>query len=201
MRTTPRKFAALMTACALLAGGCGEPPALPDLLPRGLATPTAPRAAPTPAPPPPPGATLSVPEVADRVRPAVVQITSQEVTPRQFAQPLPEARGIGSGVIFDQQGHILTNAHVVQGADRLRVSLPDGRTADGEVLGVDPSTDVAVIRIAGDDLPWAPLGDSGQSARWAAPSRNRRTRAVAAARSPTSFRRTRPSTPATPAGH
>ncbi len=68
--------------------------------------------------------------------------------------------GLGSGVIIDAQGYILTNQHVVEGADKLTVILPDGRQFPGEVKGADPRADLAVIKIAADNLPVARLGDS-----------------------------------------
>ncbi len=68
--------------------------------------------------------------------------------------------GLGSGVIIDAQGYILTNQHVVEGADKLTVILPDGRQFPGEVKGEDPRADLAVIKIDAVDLPVAQLGDS-----------------------------------------
>jgi putative serine protease PepD len=76
--------------------------------------------------------------VAEAVSPAVVQIeTSQGGTPL----------GVGSGVVYDPDGLIITNSHVVEGADAVQVRMADGTMVDGEVLGADPSTDIAVVRI------------------------------------------------------
>ena len=70
-------------------------------------------------------------------------------------------RGQGTGVIFKADGLILTNAHVVEGASRVTVGLVDGRTMEGSVVGSDPVTDLAVVRVAASEpLPVAPLGDS-----------------------------------------
>lgn len=69
-------------------------------------------------------------------------------------------RGQGSGFIVDKNGIILTNAHVVDKADRVTVTLKDGRVFDGKVQGVDEVTDLAVVKINGNDLPIASLGDS-----------------------------------------
>ena len=70
-------------------------------------------------------------------------------------------RGQGSGVIFDSQGLVLTNAHVVENADRVMVGLPDGRRVSGQVVGQDSVTDLAVVKLdAGGLWPTAPLGDS-----------------------------------------
>ncbi len=70
-------------------------------------------------------------------------------------------RGQGSGVIFDGQGLVLTNAHVVENMDRVIVGLPDGRRVPGQVVGQDSVTDLAVVKLQGEGLwPTAPLGDS-----------------------------------------
>lgn len=71
-------------------------------------------------------------------------------------------RGQGSGFIVDSNGMILTNAHVVREADQVTVNLKDGRTFEGKVLGADSITDLAVVKIEGNNLPTAPLGDSDQ---------------------------------------
>ena len=77
-------------------------------------------------------------------------------TPRERVQ-----RGQGSGVLFSSDGLLLTNAHVVEGADQLTVGLSDGRRVEGRVIGTDPLTDLAVVRLSGSG-PWptARLGDS-----------------------------------------
>lgn len=71
-------------------------------------------------------------------------------------------RGIGSGFILNTQGQIVTNAHVVQGADTVQVTLKDGRTFQGKVLGADTVTDIAVVKIEADRLPTVKLGNSDQ---------------------------------------
>ncbi|WP_017721693.1 HhoA/HhoB/HtrA family serine endopeptidase [Kamptonema formosum] len=77
--------------------------------------------------------------------------------PREYHQ-----RGQGSGFIIDSTGIILTNAHVVSGADTVSVTLKDGRTFKGSVRGIDEPSDLAVVKIPGQDLPVAPLGNSSQ---------------------------------------
>jgi Do/DeqQ family serine protease len=85
---------------------------------------------------------------------------------RQFMPPnLPDEqiqRGSGSGFITAADGEILTNAHVVDGADTVTVTLKDGRTFDGRVVGTDPVTDVAVVKIEAENLPTVKIGDSEQ---------------------------------------
>ena len=86
---------------------------------------------------------------------------------REFFGDVPESQqrveqGIGSGFIVSEEGTIFTNAHVVDGADTVQVTLKDGRVVDGAVIGTDPLTDVAVIDIDADNLPTVPLSDSSQ---------------------------------------
>ena len=70
-------------------------------------------------------------------------------------------QGSGSGVIYSKDGLIATNNHVVAGAQEIVVSLPDGKTYNGKVLGTDPNTDLAVVKIdADEELPVAEFGDS-----------------------------------------
>jgi serine protease Do len=112
--------------------------------------------------------TLTVSQIAEQVRPAVVQITSQQnidTTNPFFGSSSSSSQvetGIGSGVIYDKTGYILTNYHVIEGANSLLVTLPDGRSFDGKVVGGDSLTDLAVVKIDpnGDSLPVATLGDS-----------------------------------------
>jgi serine protease Do len=127
--------------------------------------------------------------VANHVRPAVVSVYSEKVitiVPPEFSFPfgdqffhqffgnqLPGSpgqreyrgheRGMGSGMILDTEGHILTNYHVVRDVDDIKVQLADKRTFEAEVVGTDPKTDVAVIKIKGhvpNDLPTVTLGES-----------------------------------------
>jgi len=71
-------------------------------------------------------------------------------------------QGLGSGVIVSSDGYIITNNHVVEGADELTVSLPDKRTFKANIIGADPKTDVAVIKIDLSNLPVLPWGDATQ---------------------------------------
>src|SRR5436190_5651368 len=75
-------------------------------------------------------------------------------------QPRPLQRGLGSGVIASQDGYILTNNHVVEGVDDVKVELPDNRTFSAKVVGTDPATDLAVVKIDATNLPTLVFGDS-----------------------------------------
>lgn len=95
---------------------------------------------------------------AERVGPAVVKVeTGRQSGMGRMWRGGPEQQGIGSGVIYSSDGHILTNAHVVAGASRVRVTLPDGRTLPAGVLGAEPEQDLAVLRVAVGGLPVAEL--------------------------------------------
>ena len=108
-------------------------------------------------------------EAAARVAPAVVSVnvirTEQVQTRASFFDPFPmprtrRSRGLGSGFLVSADGVILTNDHVVRDAERIMVTLPDGRDFEAELLGADQLTDVAVLKIQGTDLPVAPVGTS-----------------------------------------
>jgi serine protease Do len=128
-------------------------------------------ATPPPAPEPVPvGTAVDFAPVAARVNAAVVNIDAAvrtddrgRPTPRYRARddPWAPAEGSGSGFIIDPAGLILTNYHVVENADRLTVTLADGRTYVGSVVGVDPAIDVALIKVpAREPLPSMAFGDS-----------------------------------------
>lgn len=72
----------------------------------------------------------------------------------------PEQTGFGSGVIISKDGYIVTNNHVIDGADEIAVTLNDNRQLKGRIIGTDPETDLALIKIEGDDFPTIPVGDS-----------------------------------------
>src|SRR5436190_6438423 len=119
--------------------------------------------------------------IAEHVTPAVVSITAEQLevrrsTPRrnlppgmedffrQFDNQDPQPRsGTGSGFIVSKDGYILTNNHVVADADRVTVRLLDNRTFTAKVVGRDPTTDVALIKVDANDLPMVSIGDDRQS--------------------------------------
>jgi len=112
--------------------------------------------------------------IADAVTPAVVMIEATRRRARrpgrmeQFFGPprdnqLPDIVPVGgSGFIISEDGYVMTNNHVVENAERITVSLHDGRKFRAEVVGTDPTTDIAVVRIDGDGLPTASLGSSAE---------------------------------------
>lgn len=79
---------------------------------------------------------------------------------RQRQIETPEQKGFGSGVIISKDGYIVTNNHVIDGADEISVKLQDSRELKGRVIGTDPTTDLALVKIEGDDFPAIPVGDS-----------------------------------------
>jgi S1-C subfamily serine protease len=90
--------------------------------------------------------------VAESLRPAVVNLRAGK----------GRNAGSGSGVLFTPDGFLLTNAHVVRGFNRPRIRLHDGREVEGQVIGTDPWTDLAVVQAEGQALPFAELGDSAK---------------------------------------
>jgi len=92
--------------------------------------------------------------------PAVVQINITSVSQNPFGFSSGTQEGLGSGFIITSDGYILTNNHVVEGATKITVMLKDGREFSGQVVGTDSTSDVAVVKISGTNLPTVQLGDS-----------------------------------------
>ncbi len=129
------------------------------------------------------GPAMSYADVVSKAAPAVVTIHSQMRVrqPQQYPfgndpffreffgdrvpQQAPERRrqGLGSGVIVGQDGYVLTNHHVIDGADRIKVVLNDNRTLEAKVVGSDPPSDLAVLKIEASGLPVLALGDSDRT--------------------------------------
>jgi serine protease DegS len=153
----------------------------PDLLPRIVievpaAVPAVPAAAVEVAPVAATAAASSYAEAVARSSPAVVNVYAARVVtertfPSQFDSLFGDVwpsvrkrieRSLGSGVVVDRDGHIVTNYHVIANAAEIRVQLADGRQATAEVVGRDPDTDLAVLRVNLPTLPVMPLGRSDQ---------------------------------------
>ena len=123
---------------------------------------------------------IDLTEAADRSIHAVVHIKSTQLGRTQTIQQMPDLFdfffgdgtgrqqqirtqprvGFGSGVIISKDGYIVTNNHVIEGADEIDVKLNDNREFKGKLIGTDPNTDLALIKIEGDDFPTLPIGNS-----------------------------------------
>jgi serine protease Do len=155
----------------ILAGGVERTPVVSSAPAREIAKNDRPRPAALPG-------VVNFADVAERINPAVVNIDSASKSgsrapsrpsrgdddpadgPRERETP---RQGAGSGFIVDRNGYILTNYHVVEGAERITVTLADGRAFRGKVVGSDPAIDVALVHIANvSNLPEAPLGNSDE---------------------------------------
>ncbi len=133
-------------------------------------------AAPDSAPPAASAAVSGYRAAARRAAPAVVSIVASKLSPRRpqaddpwfrffFGERSPQdqpQRGLGSGVIVSPDGYLITNNHVVDGADDIEVQLADGRQAQAKLVGTDPDSDVAVLKISLDKLPAVTFGNTDQ---------------------------------------
>ena len=99
-------------------------------------------------------------QAAKKVGPAVVGITNKAVARDWFNRQVEIDKGTGSGVIFRSDGYIVTNNHVIEGAKDITVALADGRTLPATLVGTDPYSDLAVIKVDATDLPTAEFGNS-----------------------------------------
>ncbi len=160
-------FGGLAGSLTLLAGCNGGLPGMPPLPGQPQAEQVRISDA-VPTPSLPGGGGNVIVAAVEKVGPAVVRID----TTKRVINPLgglfgrgptiQQQQGQGSGFITRSDGVILTNAHVVEGASDVSVTLPDGRSFSGKVLGGDPLTDVAVVKVVASKLPVAPLGDSAR---------------------------------------
>ncbi|MBK8341646.1 MAG: trypsin-like peptidase domain-containing protein [Flavobacteriales bacterium] len=138
-------------------GGAAQPPAAPAHftgLPGTLST----------------GAPVDFVPAAETSVNAVVHVTTETMVQYSdpfrdffwgYRSPPPQPReGVGSGVIIASDGYIVTNNHVVEGADKITIHLNDGRSFSGKVIGRDPSTDIALLKVDADGLPTLPFADS-----------------------------------------
>ena len=160
MKFKPFRISHLAVAVTLLLAGAKEAPAPKPTL----------KTDPSPVGDGKTGVVVSYADVIEPVQKTVVSIYSKKTVrhrlPPYFRQFFGEQdresqeEGLGSGVIVSPNGYILTNNHVVEGADGLRVALSDDREFTGKIIGTDPKTDVAVIKIEADNLPAITLADS-----------------------------------------
>ena len=165
----------LLLLLILTLGGCSLPSTLSGLInptstalpaPTAMPVPTAVPAV-SPAPESPAVAegmfTLEqeIIDVYDSVGLGVVNITNRSYAYDFFMRPVPQ-EGSGSGIIYDQEGHVITNYHVIEDATELLVTLPDETTVEAQIVGADPANDLAVLKIdaAPDLLHPVPLGQS-----------------------------------------
>jgi serine protease Do len=156
----PTLLALVLALSACKGGGeQGPTPEATGTAPAATASPTSvsPTAVPTRS-----GAPLSVPDIVRLLRPSVVRVQTEGATLDILGRPVPTG-GVGTGVIIDQEGHIVTNDHVVSLdsglASRVTVTLSDDRTATAEIVGTDAPTDLAVLKIDATNLTPATLGD------------------------------------------
>lgn len=101
----------------------------------------------------------SVLEVLDKVSRSVVNVSTIKLLQHIFYRAVP-VKGMGSGTIIDPEGQVLTNNHVIAGAEKIGVTLPDGRVLEGRVIGKCSTHDMAIIKVKEEKLPAADLGDS-----------------------------------------
>jgi len=157
----------LVPVIAVVVAACGgnDSTSAETSTPAVVATATATVVPPTPSPAPPAATAtpeadpvLTTVEVVRALTPSVVQIITSQFTMGMENELVPT--GLGTGIILDREGHILTNNHVVQGAQAINVILDTGETFPATLIGGDLNTDTAVVRIDADGLKPARLGDS-----------------------------------------
>jgi S1-C subfamily serine protease len=97
----------------------------------------------------------------EKVGPSVVNINTIRLVHDYYMNIVP-LRGMGSGIIFDPSGLIMTNNHIIEEAEKIEVTLFDGRKFDGKLVGTDKYSDIAIVKVEGGNLPAAELGDSSE---------------------------------------
>ena len=171
----PNHWRLFVAVAFLLLAGLGCSLVIPEAMPIAEFTPPPTEAPPTatvaPAPVPPmpnEAEALNLLEaqiiaIYEAVSPSVVNVTSRGYTYDFFMRPIPQEEG-GSGFVYDEEGHIITNYHVIENAEELLVTLANGQAYEATVIGVDPANDLALIDIdASESLPEpAVLGDSDE---------------------------------------
>lgn len=104
---------------------------------------------------------IDLPAMVQRSVAATVSVTTRQIEHDQFNQPVP-VRGLGSGFVVNPRGFVLTNWHVVEGAEQIKVTFSDERVFRAELVGADPFTDLAVLKVDGGKLPALRLGASAR---------------------------------------
>ncbi len=138
------------------------PPTVPALqapAPDPASTPTmvpTPTLEPTPTP-----VEKTIPQIIKELTPSVVHVQTEALQLDQFNQPVP-TMGVGTGEIIDESGHVLTNNHVIDGAEKIVVTLSDGRAFEAKLVGRDALLDLAVLRIEADNLVPISIGESSK---------------------------------------
>jgi len=103
--------------------------------------------------------TMSIPDIVKKITPSVVAVQTEVTAYDIFLQPIP-GQGVGTGIIVDSNGYIVTNNHVIEGAQSVTVITNDGRSFEAVKVNGDPFTDLAVIQIDAKNLPVAEIGSS-----------------------------------------
>jgi serine protease Do len=102
---------------------------------------------------------MSIPDIVKKITPSVVAVHTEVTAYDIFLQPIP-GQGVGTGIVIDSNGYIVTNNHVIENAQSVQVITDDGRSFDAVKVNGDPLTDVAVIQIDAKNLPVAEIGSS-----------------------------------------
>jgi serine protease Do len=106
------------------------------------------------------GTIPSLAPLVKKARPAIVTVKASLKKRNAFGRTIAEAQGVGTGFVYDSKGYLLTNNHVIDGASEIKVKFGSGKELLAKVVGADKPTDVAVLKINEEGLPWLPLGDS-----------------------------------------
>ncbi|MDQ6898543.1 MAG: trypsin-like peptidase domain-containing protein [Candidatus Dormibacteraeota bacterium] len=157
-RRSASRLAIAGGAAALLLSGCSATASLPFAGRYGVTVSSGLPASPVPATAAATAATLT-PQTSSALEQSFVQVV-KTVSPSVVQ--IESATGLGSGVVFDRKGDIVTNAHVLQGQQTFNVTTANGGQSKGRLVGIDPSHDLAVVRIASTTLTPATFGDSNK---------------------------------------
>jgi serine protease Do len=98
-------------------------------------------------------------KIIERVGQSVVNVNTVKLVHDYYMNVVP-LRGMGSGIVMDAEGHIMTNNHIVEGAEQIEVTLFDGRKLNGTLIGTDPTSDIAVVKVKYGSLPPATIADT-----------------------------------------